>query len=122
MKLHANRSGRVLCMMRGVGTHDCAGRLEAHHVIREQDLRRERGKMLVSAHRFALDDPRRKLAEIELDDLIADPRNSAIVCSLGHAEVHRGAPLPRLPHAKDFAAEYGLEHLLPEPRIRGRKR
>lgn len=83
----------VLATDRGCIVHDdpseCEGRLEVHHVITQQQLRR--------ARRF---------------DLLWDPDNGATVCETAHRRHTRGLqriPFSRLPQrCIDFARDNGF--------------
>lgn len=107
-RIHGRR-----CALAGV--HPCGGRLQAHHSIPKQTLRRlhaqaVRGASMVGAR----PEWEERLAAVELDELIADARNSEVLCELGHRQVELGRfRLVPHRHLRAFAADYALDHYLP---------
>lgn len=105
---------RVFCY---AGPEGCAGRLDAAHWISAQRLREERRKFKLTGPRFAVGDPRHKLATVSLDTLLADDRNGVPLCQDAHHPAFDGKRAKRLiltpPSCViEFAEDYGLSHLL----------
>lgn len=105
-----------------LASKDCAGRLEWHHVIKQQRLRREfkygafeiptwqltaaSEQVWSPAHRYA--DP-----DLSLDSILGDTRNRIFLCSHHHELVTNGRVKVELPDSVwEFAREFGLEGML----------
>lgn len=100
----------------------CAGRLEWHHAIKQQRLKREfkygawrhfSGRQAwFAASRY---DPvtRRTIESRTLDDIVGDPRNRVWLCSHHHELVTNGRLKLELPESVwEFAREFGLVGML----------
>jgi hypothetical protein len=106
--------GMVRCHLR---SEECRGRLQAAHYIAVQQMRTRwnQARYLERNDRLQMWADRNALY-VELDDLIADPRNSLVLCELHHGRFDRlGLSIPPPPAVIEFCEDYGLEHLLPYP-------
>lgn len=114
-ELHRGPDGMVRCALRGRPGHTCGGRLQAHHSIPKQTLKRLHAQAVRGASMTGIrPEWEERLAGVSLDDLIADGRNSDVTCEIAHRQLELGrftlAPHPAL---EAFAADYGIEHYLP---------
>jgi hypothetical protein len=112
--------GDLVCILVGRPGHRCSARnpseLHCHHVIDAQHLTTlwNRARTMLRQGR-SLPPHLRRLLEVDLEDLIADGRNSAFACEIAHRQIELGTqPLPYLPMAAAFAADFDLEHELPD--------
>jgi hypothetical protein len=101
-------------------SRECAGRLEWHHAVKQQRLRRE---FPVGAWRLTHGDVTWKRIEprwpvppivpnevVSLDDILGDPRNRVWLCSHHHELVTNGRLDVALPRSVwEFAREFGLD-------------
>lgn len=107
--------GMVRCALRDEPGHTCGGRLQAHHsAVAVQTLRRLHAQ---ANYRRGIRAPatewQRILATVALADVIADGRNSRVVCELGHRQVELGRfALELTDHERAFCADYGLSYLI----------
>lgn len=113
--LHRDDLGLVRCCLRDEPEHTCGGRLQSHHVLPVQTLTRlhaqaVRGRSMIGIRPEWED----RLADRDLETIIADARNSQILCELGHRQIELGrfAVAPS-EHLRAFAADLGLSHYLP---------
>lgn len=109
-RIHGHR-----CALAGAPGHTCGGRLQAHHSISKQTLKRLHAQAVRGASMIGIrPEWEKRIAVVDLDDLIADGRNSDIVCELGHRQLELGR-YTLLPHGplRAFAADYALVHYLP---------
>jgi hypothetical protein len=109
----------VNCVFAG---KDCAGRLEWHHAIKQQRLRREfkygarrdsiyhrPNGLWVPAHRVA-PVTQTLYGQRTLDDILGDTRNRIFLCSHHHELVTNGRLKVEIPESVyEFAREFGLE-------------
>lgn len=115
--LHRNDLGLVRCALRDV--HECGGRLQAHHAVPVQTLTRLHRQAALAARTRpdALLAWEQALIFVSLDDLIAEGRNSEVVCELGHRQVELGRfVIEPSEHLREFCADYHLEHLIADER------
>lgn len=106
LKLWSDERGGVRCHLDGP---DCSGRLQAAHYIPRQSLRRLYGQALILTQRGE----HRPILERELDEWIADGRNSLICCELHHGRFDRlGLAIDPPEQVREFAAEAGIAYLL----------
>lgn len=102
--LHRDSLGLVRCALRGREGHECGGRLQAHHSISKQTLKRLHAQALrgqqLGGIRPAWEE---RLAALTLDELIADGRNSDVTCEI------RGSRVSYLTNGGDPETRVGTE-------------
>lgn len=94
---------------------DCAGRLEWHHAIKQQRLRREfrYGAWRVDGDRWWVPASRGADPDLFLDQILGDPRNRVFLCTHHHELVTNGRLTVELPDSVwEFAREFGLTGML----------
>lgn len=98
-------NGESVCY---VADEECSGRLQAAHYIAVQRLR-------IAQKAVAIRHESGPLTAVAYDELVADDRNSLILCELDHSRFD-GFRLSIPPPACviEFAREYGIERYLPE--------
>jgi hypothetical protein len=98
----------------------CGGRLEWHHAIKQQRLRREfryggvwaQGRFWPGSRYAPVTESRYGLL-VTLDDILGDERNRVFLCSHHHELVTNGRLEPPLPdEVWVFAREFGLTGML----------
>lgn len=112
--LHRDSLGLVRCALRDSDGHTCGGRLQAHHAIPVQTLKRLHAQAARGASMVGIrSEWEQRLANADLDELIADSRNSDVLCELGHRQVELGR-FSLAPHSalRAFAADHAIEHYL----------
>jgi nitrite reductase/ring-hydroxylating ferredoxin subunit len=76
------------------------------------------GKVAAAPWRFPEPDGRRKIVLAGLDAVVADDRNGVPLCTAHHDSFDtrngQSLHLPAPECVREFAAEYGLEHLIEE--------
>lgn len=100
---------------------DCAGRLEWHHVVKQQRLKRE---FRYGAWRHPGEATYRPIGRhgvrsihetehLSLTQILGDPRNRVWVCSFHHERISNGRVKVELPDSVwEFARAFGLEGML----------
>lgn len=90
------------------GIRDCDGRLQNHHAIKQQTIRR----LMAPARPHMMLDDELRVIKAALAKALRDPRNSLSACKRHHALWHNGrirvsrGDIPS--ELEDFAAEYEL--------------
>ena len=102
---------------------ECRGRLEWHHAIKQQRIRREFKWGAWARPQYTLPGPgawvpahrsepvtRSHATALTLDDILGDTRNRVWLCSFHHEKVTNGRLKVELPESVwEFAREHGLE-------------
>lgn len=109
-------NGLLVCGFADEPEHACGGRLQAEHPIEAQRLTTLYNRCL-----YAIEHGRPApayagtLLSVPLDDLIADGRNSAWICEIGHRQKEtQRFRYRRLEGVEEFARDYGIEHEIPK--------
>jgi hypothetical protein len=115
------------CAWAGLGSLDCGGPIDAHHVIKQQRLEqrfphgavwhRRRGEWLPLPKVMAVGDPALEIRDesrtVTINQILRDPRNLLPLCR-NHHHAHHGhrrlsVPIDLLPdECREFAVEHGL--------------